>query len=88
MRKGRDGEEKKQGGKKKRRMKIVATTSLPAVDRLNADRWYATRSRKLQLNNSEVSVLVKAYLKKYIVTPLLQTQARRPKPEFYCIYLS
>ena len=25
-------------------MKIVATMSLPAVDRLNADRWNATRS--------------------------------------------
>jgi len=25
-------------------MKIVATTSLPAVDRPNADRWNATRS--------------------------------------------
>ena len=55
MRKGRDGGEKKQkknGGKKrgkkwKRRMKIVATTSLPAVDRPNADRWNANRSRQL-----------------------------------------
>ena len=27
-------------------MKIVATTSLPAVDRLNADRWNAARSRQ------------------------------------------
>ena len=51
MRKGRDGEEKKTGkkreknrGKKKKkeiRMKIVATTSLPAVDR-----WNAARSRQ------------------------------------------
>ena len=32
--------------KKKRRMKIVATTSLPAVDRPNADRWNAARSRQ------------------------------------------
>ena len=30
-------------------MKIVATTSLPAVNRLNADRWNAARS--CQLNN-------------------------------------
>ena len=37
----------KQGGKKKIRMKIVATTSLPAVDRPNADRWNAARSRQL-----------------------------------------
>ena len=28
-------------------MKIVATTSLPAVDRLNAERWNAARSRQL-----------------------------------------
>ena len=50
MRKGRDGgkREKKTGGKKeKRRMKIVATTSLPAVDRPNADRWNAARWRQL-----------------------------------------
>ena len=51
MRKGRDGGKngKKKRGKKKekRRMKIVATTSLPAVDRPNADRWNATRSRQL-----------------------------------------
>ena len=54
MRKGRDGEKKngkngkKRVGKKKKkiRMKIVATTSLPAVDRPNADRWNAARSRK------------------------------------------
>ena len=50
MRKGRDGEKngkKKQEKKEKRRMKIVATTSLPAVDRPNADRWNAARSRQL-----------------------------------------
>ena len=45
MRKGRDGG--KTGKKKKRRMKIVATTSLQAVDRPNADRWNAARSRQL-----------------------------------------
>ena len=27
-------------------MEIVATTSLPAVDRPNADRWNAARSRQ------------------------------------------
>ena len=43
MRKGRDGEKKKGGGKW---MKIVATTSLQAVDRPNADRWNAARSRR------------------------------------------
>jgi len=48
MRKGRDGGKtgKKKKKKEKRRMKIVATTSLPAVDRPNADRWNAARSRQ------------------------------------------
>ena len=55
MRKGCDGGEKngeknrkkkKKGEKRKRRMKIVATTSLPAVDRPNADRWNAARLRQ------------------------------------------
>ena len=53
MRKGRDGGKRKKNGgekngekKEKRRMKIVATTSLPAVDRPNADRWNAARSRQ------------------------------------------
>ena len=54
MRKGRDGGNgkkkrgknrgEKTGKKEKRLMKIVATTSLPAVDRPNADRWNAARS--------------------------------------------
>ena len=34
------------GKKKKRRMKIGATMSLPAVDRPNADRSNAARSRQ------------------------------------------
>ena len=42
MRKGRDGEEEK----KKRMTFLVATTSLPAVYRPNADRWKAARSRQ------------------------------------------
>jgi len=52
MRKGRDGEKKtngKNGKKRKKRkiwMKIVATTSLPAVDRPNADHWNTARSRQ------------------------------------------
>ena len=54
MRKGRDGEkrEKKTGKKKKekRRMKIVATTSLSAVDRPNPDRLNAARSRQFLSN--------------------------------------
>ena len=36
---------KKKGEKKEKRlMEIVATTSLPAVNRWNADRWNAARS--------------------------------------------
>ena len=51
MRKGRDGEKQEKGGggkreKKKRLMIIVATTSLPAVDCPNAERWNAARSRQ------------------------------------------
>ena len=46
MRKGRDGEKKTGEKEKKRWMKIVATTSLPAVDRPNADHWNAARSRQ------------------------------------------
>ena len=46
MRKGRDGGKKNRKKEKKIRMKIVATTSLPAVDRPNADRWNDARSRQ------------------------------------------
>ena len=42
MRKGHD--EKKTGKKKKRLMIMVATTSLPTVDRPNASRWNTARS--------------------------------------------
>ena len=49
MREGRDRGNGKTGGekmgeKKKRLMIIVATTSLPAVNHPNADRWNAARS--------------------------------------------
>ena len=49
MRKGHHREkkqekQKKRRKKRKRMMKIVATTSLPAVDCLNADRWNAASS--------------------------------------------
>ena len=37
-------------------MKIVATTSLPAVDRPNADQWNAARSRQNQIQNSQKMV--------------------------------
>ena len=43
VRKGNSGEEK-ENGEKKRLMRIVATTSLPAVNRQNADRLNAARS--------------------------------------------
>ena len=43
--------------RKKRWMKIMATTSLPAVDRPNTDRWNAARSRqKLQRIEEDNSV--------------------------------
>ena len=49
MRKGRDGEKKNGGEKKEKRlMIIVATTSLPAVDRPNAARWNAANVYKNQ----------------------------------------
>ena len=69
MRKGRDGEKKngkkkrgkkkqgkKSGKKKKRRMKIVATTSLPEVDRPNADHWIwkKVKNKVLVLNKSKI----------------------------------
>ena len=65
MRKGRDGGKKrgkkngkKKTGKKKKkiRMKIVATTSLPAVNRPNAHRWNAARS--CQYNKFLVRIFV------------------------------
>ena len=36
-------------------MKIVATTSLPAVNHPNADRWNAARSRQKRENNDDNS---------------------------------
>ena len=44
MKKGKGGGD---GEKKKRMMKIVATKSLPAVSRPNADRWNASGSIQL-----------------------------------------
>ena len=61
MRKGRVGGKKQgeNGGKKKKRlMKIVATTSLPAVDRPNADRWNAARLYKYSPKVNAVKILV------------------------------
>ena len=65
MRKGRDGGkktgktgEKKNGKKEKRLMEIVATTSLPAVDRPNADRWNAARSRQKEKRKKRMAFLV------------------------------
>ena len=55
MRKGRDIEKtggtktrEKKGGGKKRIMKIVAATSLPAVNHPNAKRWNAARLCQFQ----------------------------------------
>ena len=59
MRKGRDGgkEKREKRGKKteKRLMEIVATTSLPAVDRPNADRWNAARLCQNELHQSLIN---------------------------------
>ena len=44
-------------------MKIVATTSLPAVNRPNANRWNAARSRQ------KVALFITKYL--LAVTPML-----------------
>ena len=41
-------------------MKIVATTSLPAVERPNADRWNAARSRHSKHFATSVGVAVSA----------------------------
>ena len=43
-------------------MKIVATASLPAVGRLNADRWNAAHSRQLDYDLMVISL---AYCIKY-----------------------
>ena len=37
---------------------LVATTSLPAVDRPNADRWNAPRSRQLSKNHIQAQILL------------------------------
>ena len=42
----KNGKKKREKKKEKRLMEIVATTSLPAVDRPNADRWNAARSHQ------------------------------------------
>ena len=64
MRKGRNGEKKKRekkreknGGEKRKRLKIiVATTSLPAVDRPNTDRWNAVPTHP---HNKELDEIIK-----------------------------
>ena len=48
---------KENGEEKKRRMKIVATMSLPAVDRPKADRWNAARSRQKHCIYSPIHVM-------------------------------
>ena len=70
MRKGRDGGENEMKKKEKKKKKImallVATTSLPAVYRPNADRWNAARSRQftygsqfsVRKNNLKIQCLV------------------------------
>ena len=65
MRKDRDGGEKKGGGsgkKRKRQMKIVATMSLPAVDRPNAARLW------LSLCASEVLWIPRDYCIRHLTS--------------------
>ena len=50
---GKNGGKKREKKKKKIRMKIVATTSLPAVDRSNAERWNAAHSHQLSLTTTD-----------------------------------
>ena len=40
-------------------MEIVATTSLPAVDRPNADRWNAARSRQNEIKKIKKKIQYK-----------------------------
>ena len=63
MRKGRARGGKKRE-KRKRTMRIVATTSLPAVDCPNADRWNAARSGQKKRNVIVVNKSVVPYLGK------------------------
>ena len=56
MRKVDDGRKKKKKRKKKRILFLVATTSLPAVDIPNDDRWNAARSCQYSLTVSMVRV--------------------------------
>ena len=49
MRKGRDGKKKKKKREKnKQKNRRKKNTSLPAVDRPNADRWNAAHSRQFE----------------------------------------
>ena len=78
MRKGRDGGKKRGKKENKIRMKIVATMSLPAVDRPNADRWNAARSSQLLNTTVELIDLINCVLvnvhKMYIVYTVFRAQ--------------
>ena len=50
-------------------MKIVATTSLPAVDRPNADRWNAARSRQLKKHLTKIEYGINSGRQKRDSTP-------------------
>ena len=79
MRKGRNGgkkREKKTGEKRKEiRMKIVATTSLPAVDRPNAYRWNAARSRQKKREKNGV------FSGHYVIASSLLPERLRPNDD-------
>ena len=56
-------------------MKIVATTSLPAVDRPNADRWNAARSRQLLTTVDEKKIVGIFILARACGVPAVGVQA-------------
>ena len=62
----------------KRLMIIVATTSLPAVDRPNADRWNDARSCQNQNLDQQIkSYLYKTAFQRYINRPKVDQQLIR-----------
>ena len=50
-------------------MKIVATTSLPAVDRQNADRWNAAHSRQKLISLASIVPLALVQFEHSFPTP-------------------
>jgi len=70
-------------------MKIVATTSLPAVDRPNADRWNAARSRqfKTRLGSAQENIHFMWWWNKEIINTSKQGHSA-PNQLCQCCYNS